>query len=102
MDYRGIVELTTTNEKSELIRLVRKTMGEQHPTGERIVGYIKGGHTNLAVRALEESIEGLRALIGMDEEDADEMAIDAPEETKDEDRQDLDKYQMLLDAIKES
>jgi hypothetical protein len=30
------------------------------------------------------------------------MAIDASEETKDEDRRDLDKYQMLLDAIKES
>jgi hypothetical protein len=97
MDHGGTADLTVS-EKSELIRLVRKTMGEGHPTGERLVSLIKHGHIPNARRALEESIEGLEALIEMDkDEDADEMTAD--DETKEGDQTDLDKYRMLLEAI---
>lgn len=102
MDNKGIIRLIDLSvaEKEEIIRLVRKTMGDSHPTGERIVRYVRDGHTNLARTALRESIEGLQALIGMDEEPvADDMTADTPQETMDEDRQDLDKYKMLLEAL---
>lgn len=99
MDHRGTIELKTA-EKEEMIRLVRRTMGERHPTGERIVSYVRDGHISLAKNALQESIEGLQALIGMDEEPImDDMTMDTPQETMDEDRQDLDKYKMLLEAL---
>lgn len=97
--HRGIIELNISD-KQEMIRLVRETMGSSHPTGERIVRYVRDGHTTLARTALRESIEGLQTLIGMDEEPiADEMTADTPQETMDEDRKDLDKYKMLLEAL---
>jgi hypothetical protein len=71
-------------------------MGQGHPTGERIVRYVKDGHNNLAETALRESIEGLVTLIELDE---DEDEREAPDETVDEDKADLDKYRMLLKAI---
>jgi hypothetical protein len=92
----------TITEKQEAIRLVRATMGEGHPTGERIVSYVRDGHTNLARNALRESIEGLEALIEMDEDGVDDMSEDTPEETKAEDQSDLDKYKMLLEALGEN
>lgn len=77
-------------------------MGERHPTGERVVRYIRDGHTNLAVRALRESVEGLKTLIAMDEDGDDELAQEADEEVMSEDKADLDKYGMLLKAIQEA
>jgi hypothetical protein len=51
MDHGGTADLTVS-EKSELIRLVRKTMGEGHPTGERLVSLIKHGHIPNARRRM--------------------------------------------------
>jgi hypothetical protein len=99
MDPGGTLELTTP-EKAELIRLVRKTMGENHPTGERIVKLVRDGHIALARNALSESIRGLKELIEMDEEPImDDMTLNTPAETQDEDKSDLDKYKMLLEAL---
>lgn len=98
LDHRGTIELTIT-EKQEAIRLVRATMGEGHPTGERIVSYVRDGHKTLALNALRESIEGLESLIEMDGDPiTDEM--DSPE-MQDEDKATLDKYKMLFAAIGE-
>jgi hypothetical protein len=83
-----------------MIRLIRQTMGENHPTGERIVKYIRDGHTNLARNALRESITGQRALIEMDEDEPDsQWSADEHPETREGDREDLDKYEMLLTAL---
>lgn len=101
MDPRGTIELTIT-EKQETIRLVRATMGKGHPTGERIVSYVRDGHKYLALNALRESIEGLTSLIEMDEDGEDDVSEDTPEVVKDEDQSDLDKYKMLFEALKEN
>jgi hypothetical protein len=90
----------TNSDRAELIRLVRRTMGENHPTGKRVVRYLRDGHILLAENALCESIEGLSALIDLDEEEAEER--EAPDETIAEDKADLDKYKMLLSAIVEN
>lgn len=85
-----------------MIRLVRQTMGDNHPTGKRVAEFIRGGHIQLAKKALTDSITGLTSLIEMDSElGYDDISLDTPEETRDGDQSDLDKYRMLLSAIEE-
>lgn len=74
-------------------------MGDGHPTGMRITRYIRDSNDNLAETALRESIEGLETLVEMDADSADAIAQITPEKTKGEDREDLDKYKMLLEAL---